>query len=481
MKGRLPLENDKFENFPAWYDEVVIKAQIVDNRTLVKGANVLLPNGYAIWENIQKILDKMLKDTGHKNAYFPIFLPEELLEQEAEHFEGFAPEVAWVTRVGDKKLERKVGLRPTSEAIMYSMFCLWIKSHADLPLKINQWCNIIRWDTKDTKMLLRDREFLWHEGHTVHTTAEEAAQQVMEAVNIYKKLFDQLCLPYLIVKRPRHDTFPGAEYSIAFDTPLPDGKVLQIGTAHNLGQNFSKAFKIRFENKEGKQEHAHQTSYGVTTRLIGAILSVHGDQKGAVFPPSVAGTQVIIIPIYFKGKGEVVAQAVQEVYQELKDAGVRVETDLRDNYTPGWKFNQYELLGIPLRIEIGPKDVEKGQVVLVRRDNGEKIFVKRDEVVAKTKEVLDQVQQSLKEKAWGKFNEFLYEVKNIEEMREKYPKKKGIVRSNWCGSKDCADELKAEFAVEIRGTLIEKKEEPFGPCIFCGKKAADVVYLASAY
>ncbi len=481
MTVSLPLENDKLENFPAWYDEVVIKAQIVDNRTLVKGANVLLPNGYAIWENIQRILDKMLKDTGHKNAYFPIFLPEELLEQEAEHFEGFAPEVAWVTQVGDKKLERKVGLRPTSEAIMYSMFCLWIKSHADLPLKINQWCNIIRWDTKDTKMLLRDREFLWHEGHTVHANAEECEEQVMQAVSIYKKLFDQLCLPYIIVKRPRHDTFPGADYSIAFDTPLPDGKVLQIGTAHNLGQNFSKAFKIRFENAQGKQEFAYQSSYGVTTRLIGAILSVHGDQKGAVFPPSVAGTQIIIIPIYFKGKGELVVQAVKEVHEELKAANFRVDVDLRDNYTPGWKFNQYELLGVPLRIEIGPKDVEKNQVVLVRRDNGEKIFVNREDVVSKTKEVLDQIQQSLRDKAWERLEQVLYDVKDIEEMREKYPKTKGIVRTNWCGSKDCADELKAEFAVEIRGTLIDKVEEPFGNCVFCNEKAKEVVYLAAAY
>jgi len=477
----LPLEHDKKTEFAEWYSEVVKKAEIVDNRTPVKGANVLLPNGYGIWENIQKILDRELKATGHNNYYFPMFIPEELLNQEAEHFSGFAPEVAWITHVGNRKLERKVGLRPTSEAIMYSMFSLWIRAHTDLPLKVNQWCNIVRWDTKETKVLLRDREFLWHEGHTAHATYEEAEEQVKESMRIYEKLFDDLALSYIILKRPKHDTFPGADYSVAYDAPLPDGRVLQIGTTHNLGQNFSKAFDVKFQKPDGDHDYVYQTSYGISTRIIAAILSFHGDNKGALIPPKVALTQVIIIPIYFKNKHEIVKEAANKVLETLKNAGIRARADLRDNYTSGWKFNQYELLGVPLRLEIGPRDIEKNQVVLVRRDNGEKITVPQDQLVKKVKDTLDAIEETLRQKAWKRLEESISEAKTFEEIEKIYNEKRGIIRTNWCGNPECADVLKEKLSVEIRGTKLNEEEEPFHSCVVCGKEAKQVVYVASAY
>ncbi len=477
----MPLDHDKSTDFANWYSEIVMKAEIVDNRTPIKGANVLLPNGYGIWENIQRILDAELKATGHNNMYFPLFVPEELLNKEAEHFSGFAPEVAWVTHVGDKKLDRKVGLRPTSEAIMYTMFALWIRSHTDLPLKVNQWCNIIRWDTKETKVLLRDREFLWHEGHTAHATYDEAVKQVEESMRIYEKLFHDLCLSYIIVKRPRHDTFPGADYSIAYDSPLPDGRVLQIGTTHNLGQNFSKAFNVRFQKADGEHEFVYQTSYGVSTRVIAAVLSMHGDNKGAIIPPKVALTQAIVIPIYFKGKHDPVNKATNEIVAELKEQGIRVKADLRDNYTSGWKFNQYELLGVPLRIEVGPRDVEKNQAVLVRRDNGQKITVSREELTQKVKEALEAVENGLRERAWKRLEEVTSEAKTLDELEEIYSDKKGIIRTNWCGDEKCSDQLKERIAVEIRGTKLGEEEEVFASCVICGNEAKEVVYVASAY
>ncbi|MHA1213115.1 MAG: aminoacyl--tRNA ligase-related protein, partial [Candidatus Heimdallarchaeota archaeon] len=291
---------DKVKEFLQWYTAIIEHADIVDKRSPVKGANVIMPYGYSIWESITAKLDSELKATGHKNAYFPLFIPEDYLQREAEHFEGFIPEVAWVTQAGDRILDRKLALRPTSETIMYDMFRLWIQGHNDLPLKINQFCNIIRFDTKETKPLLRDREFLWSEGHTCHATAKEAEQQVKVSMKIYESVYKLCCMSFLILRRPKYDTFAGAIYSIAYDCPLPDGRTLQIGTTHNLGQGFSKAFDIKFQDKDKTNKHVHQTCYGLSTRLVAAIVGMHGDDKGLIIPPLIAPIQLVIVPIYKK-------------------------------------------------------------------------------------------------------------------------------------------------------------------------------------
>ncbi|MHA1556586.1 MAG: proline--tRNA ligase [Candidatus Heimdallarchaeota archaeon] len=356
---------EKENEFLKWYSEVISYANIVDNRSPVKGANVIMPYGYSIWESIRNKLDAELKRTGHKNAYFPLFIPEDYLKRESDHFEGFIPEVAWVTHAGDRKLDRKLALRPTSETIMYEMFHLWIRSHSDLPFKINQFCNIIRFDTKETKPLLRDREFLWSEGHTCHATAEEAVEQVKESMVIYENVYREACMSFLILRRPKYDTFAGAVYSIAYDSPLPDGRTLQIGTTHNLGQGFSKAFDITFQDKDKQNKNVHQTCYGLSTRLVAAIVGLHGDDKGLIIPPFIAPIQIVIVPIYKKENKDEVIEAAEQILKTLQKAGLRVELDKREGYTPGWKFNEWEVRGVPIRLEIGPKDIQKEQVFVV--------------------------------------------------------------------------------------------------------------------
>jgi prolyl-tRNA synthetase len=440
-----------------------------------------MPYGYSIWESITTKLDAELKKTGHKNAYFPLFIPEDYLEREAKHFEGFIPEVAWVTHAGDKPLDRKLALRPTSETIMYDMFRLWIRSHGDLPLKVNQFCNIIRFDTKETKPLLRDREFLWSEGHTCHTTAEEAEEQVRESMRIYESVYKLCCMSFLILKRPKHDTFAGAIYSIAYDCPLPDGRTLQIGTTHNLGQGFSKAFEITYQDKDKQNKHVHQTCYGLSTRLVAAIVGMHGDNKGLIIPPFIAPIQVVIVPIYQKDTREKVLVECEKIQEKLIKAGFKVELDNREGYTPGWKFNEWEMRGVPIRLELGPRDIENNQVVLVRRDTGDKKVVPMNDSTKEMKKILKEMNKFLQKRADKLLKSSISKPKTYDKLVEIQKTKRGFCRANWCGDEDCADKVKEETGADIRGSRYDIDEKPDGKCIVCGEEAKEVVYIAPAY
>jgi len=471
----------KKKDFMAWYLDVVRRAQIVDTRTEVKGMNVLLSNGYDIWDRMKKILDKKFYFTGHKNMYFPLFIPEKFLELESEHFEGFVPEVAYVTHAGKKKLDKKFALRPTSETIMYHMYSQWIRAYTDMPMKVNQWCNIIRIDTKDTKPLLRDREFQWTEAHTCHSTPEEAVEQVKESMWIYGSTYDECCLPYLITKRPKYDTFPGALYSVAYDTPLPDGKTLQIGTTHNLDQGFAKVFNIRFQKEDGSHDYAYQTCYGLSTRVIAAVIGVHGDDRGLILPPYLAPLQVVIVPVIFKGKEEAIDEECKEVLEEIQKSNIRVKYDDSDK-TSGFKFNEYELLGVPIRIEVGPKDLEKKGVTFARRDTKERKFVAKDKIIETITTLFQEITEELKSRAKQLLEESMSDAKTYDELVNKMNSKKpGFVRTNWCGDITCADEIKERLKAEIRGTLYGEEEEIFGSCIICDEEAKEVVYISKSY
>ncbi len=476
----MTLENPK-SDFGNWFNEVIFKGQIVDYRTPVKGANVLMPNGYDIWERIKYLLDMKLKKDGVRNAYFPMFIPKSFLEKEAEHFQGFVPEVIYATRVGEKELEEQYAIRPTSETIMYYMYALWVKEKANLPIKINQFNNVVRWDTKHTKPLLRDREFLWSETHTCHATYEEADEQVKNSLKVYSALFDELCLPYIIFKRPENDKFPGAVYSLAYDCPMPDGRVLQIGTTHHLGDNFSKVFEIKFQDEKMQFKYAHQTSYGISTRLIGAIVAVHGDDKGLIIPPLLAPIQVVVIPIIFKkGKQKIIEEA-RAVTKTLEEADIRVHLDDRDQYSAGWKFNEYEIQGVPIRLEIGPKDIEKQQVTTVRRDTGEKIIIKKNNLIEDVKKILDAITDELKRRGKELLESKMTTANSIDEVKEIFEKGKMIIQIDWCGEIECAEKLREETGAKLRGTKYDIEEPATGNCIVCGNEGKVKAYIADAY
>ena len=480
--GTLGVTHSKGEDFPEWYVEVVRKGGFVDQRTPVRGCDVIMPWGYGVWERITEFADRLFKERGVKNAYFPALIPESLLKKEAEHFAGFTPEVAWVTEAGDSKLGERLALRPTSETIMYYMFSQWVRSYRDLPLRINQWTNVFRWETKATRPFLRSREFLWQEGHTVHATLEEADQEVREMIKTYKKIFEELAaLPALVLQRTESDKFAGALYSVAFDTFVPEaGRALQIGTVHNLGQNFAKAFGIKFLDRDGNEKYAWQTSWGISTRLIGAILAVHGDDRGAVLPPKVAPVQVVVIPIVFKGKEAETVQKATEIGKRLEKMGVRVEVDSRDEYTAGWKFNHWELKGVPLRIEVGPRDMEKGGVTYARRDTGEKGFVKETEL-EKVVAILDDIQANLFKRAQKRLGESIVTLSELEQVKDAISRKK-IARTFWCGNPRCEERIKEETGGEIRGIKFGDGENADGEsCVVCGKRAKHVVYVAKSY
>ncbi len=482
--GTLGISTKKAEKFSDWYVEVVRKGEFMDQRTPVRGCDVFMPWGYAIWEQIMHYADRLFKAHGVKNAYFPTLIPESLLTKEAKHFEGFTPEVAWVTEAGDSKLAERLALRPTSETIMYYMFSQWIRSYKDLPLRINQWTNVFRWETKATRPFLRSREFLWQEGHTVHRTLDEANQEVLDMLEIYRKVAeDLLALPVIILRRTESDKFAGAYYTVALEAFAAEaGRVIQVGTVHNLGQNFSRAFDIKFLDKDGHEKYAWQTSWGFSTRFIGAVLAVHGDDKGAVLPPKVAPVQVVVIPIIFKGKEKEVTRKAREIGELLENAGFRVEVDDRDDYTAGWKFNHWELKGVPLRIEVGPKDIEKGGVTAARRDTGEKEFVEEKKLTERAAELLEEVQKNLYETAKKKLEESIVTVRTIDEVNKAVEEKK-IVRSFWCGDPRCEEKVKElTGGAEIRGTKFLEVESAEGEkCLVCGKKATHVVYIAKSY
>lgn len=463
------------EDFAQWYTDIVKKAELVDYSS-VKGCMIIRPYGYAIWENIQKELDTTLKATGHENVYMPMFIPESLLQREKDHVEGFAPEVAWVTHGGEEKLSEKLCVRPTSETLFCEHYAKIVQSYNDLPKLYNQWCSVVRWE-KTTRPFLRTTEFLWQEGHTIHATAEEAQKETIDILNIYADLCENiLAIPVIKGKKTDKEKFAGAKETYTIESLMHDGKALQSGTSHNFGDGFAKAFGIQYTDKSSKLQHVHQTSWGVTTRLIGAIIMVHGDDSGLVLPPRISPTQVIIVPIAQHKEG------VLEKANELRDkiAGVaRVKLDSSDK-KPGWKFNEYEMKGIPVRLEVGPKDIENNQVVLVRRDTREKEIVTIDNLENRIVELLDEIQISLLEKARRFRDEKTYTTKTIDEFKEIAKNKPGFIKSMWCGDRTCEDKIK-----EIAGTTSRcipfEQETISDTCICCGKKAKHMVYWGKAY
>ncbi len=479
--SELGITVKKSEQFSEWYTQVILKSELADYAP-IKGCIIFREYSYAIWEKIQDFFNKKIKETGHKNAYFPIFIPESFLKKEAEHFEGFVPECAWVTMGGSSELEERLAVRPTSETIMYSMYKKWIRGWRDLPVKLNQWCNIVRWETAATKPFLRTREFLWQEGHTAHATKEEADKEVMDILNIYKDLAEnQLAIPVLVGTKTEREKFAGALYTTALEALMPDGKVLQLGTSHNLGRNFSKVFDIKFIGEDEEEHYVWQTSWGVSTRLIGAMVMVHGDDRGLVLPPREAPYQVVIVPIFYKDiDREMILEKARKVFSKLQENGISAILDDREEYTPGWKFNQWELKGVPIRIEIGPKDVKKEQVIAVRRDTFEKVAVKDEELISSIDEMLEEIQDNLFSRAKKFLDESITTVENYEEFKEVLREKGGFIKACWCSKSRCEERIKEETGATIR-VIPFVKEKVFSNCVYCGEEANDVVFFARAY
>jgi prolyl-tRNA synthetase len=471
----------KSEDFSEWYTEVILKSGLADYAP-IKGCMIIREDAYAMWEKIQEVFNRKIRKTGHRNVYFPMFIPEGFLKKEAEHFAGFVPEVAWITQGGDTPLEEKLAVRPTSETIMYATFAKWIRSWRDLPVKINQWCNIVRWETKATKLFLRTREFLWQEGHTAHAAKEDADKEVMDILQNYRDIMENyLAIPVLVGVKTEKEKFAGALYTTTLEAMMPDGKALQMGTSHNLGQNFAQVFDIKFIGEDEKDHYVWQTSWGITTRLIGAVVMVHGDNKGLVLPPKVAPVQVVIVPIPYKGAdpSAIVAKA-KEIAGKLKEKNLSAVLDDREEYTPGWKFNQWELKGVPVRIEIGPRDLKQKQVTVVRRDIHQKTAVKEEDVLSSVEMLLEEIQYNLYAKARICLEEKITSVQNYEEFKKVLARKGGFIKAAWCGSATCEEKIKEETGATIRLIPFEK-EEPITACIYCEKKAKEMVYFARSY
>ena len=477
---KIGITEKKDENFSEWYTQTVLKAELIDY-SQVKGFIILREYGFSIWENIQAILDKEFKKDGTKNAYFPLLIPESLLNREADHFKGFTPEVFWVTKTGDSDIENKLAIRPTSETIAYESYAKWIKSWRDLPLKLNFWNSVLRAEIKDTKPFIRTSEFLWQEGHTVHETEEDATQQVEFMLRLYKKFVNEyLALPILTGKKSDKEKFVGADYTLTLEGIMPDGKALQMGTSHHLGQNFSKPFEISFLGKDEEQHFAWQTSWGVSWRLMGALIMAHGDDKGLILPPKIAPIQIVIIPIYYDDvkKNEILA-VIEDIVAKLDSKNIRSYVDSSDQHTPGWKFNQWEMKGVPIRMEIGPKDLEKNSLVIVKRNSREKknISINENPVDQIVKE-LDAMQDELFEIAKSKHDNMISISTDYKELCEKLNKERGFVKVDWCGNRNCEDKVKDETGADIR--LIED-ENVDSVCIVCGKNSTDSVYFAKSY
>lgn len=462
------------EDFAQWYTDVVKKAELCDYAS-VKGCMVIKPDGYALWENIQNELDKRFKETGVKNVYMPLFIPESLLEKEKDHVEGFAPEVAWVTHGGLEPLQERLCVRPTSETLFCDFYARDIHSYRDLPKVYNQWCSVVRWE-KTTRPFLRSREFLWQEGHTAHATAEEAEERTIQMLNVYADFCEEfLAIPVVRGQKTDKEKFAGAEATYTIEALMHDGKALQSGTSHNFGDGFAKAFGIQYSDKDNQLKYVHQTSWGMTTRMIGAIIMVHGDNEGLVLPPKVAPTQVVIIPIRQNQEG--VLEKAREVEKSLSN--FRVKVDDTDK-SPGWKFSEYEMRGIPVRVELGPKDIEAGQAVLVRRDTREKMTVAISDLPEKIGELLETIHRDMLARATEHRNAHTYDARSLEEMKETADNKPGFIRAMWCGCQECEDKLKEEVGVTSR-CMPFKQEKLSDTCVYCGKPAVKMVYWGKAY
>ncbi len=467
------------EDFSRWYLDVVRRAELADY-TPVKGCMAIRPYGYAIWELIQQGLDRRFKATGHVNAYFPLFIPESLLMREAEHVEGFAPQVAWVTRGGDEELEERLIVRPTSEVIIGTMYSKWIKSWRDLPVLINQWANVVRWE-KVTRPFLRTTEFLWQEGHTAHETEAEAQEETMRILALYKEFVEtELAMPVVAGQKSESEKFAGASRTYSIEALMGDGRALQAGTSHNLGQNFAKAFEIQFQGRDKALQHAWTTSWGVSTRLIGGVIMTHGDDSGLILPPRVAPYQVVIVPIQRGNWQETVLPKAREIQAQLVAQGVRVMLDDRDAYTPGWKFAEWEMRGVPLRLEIGPKDIEKSQVLLARRDTREKLPTAMDGLAGRITELLDTIQKALFDRAIKFREEHTNRAATYDEFKSLMEGRPGFVIAGWCGSSQCEADIKAETQATLRNIPFGA-EQAAGTCVKCGQPAAGEAWFAKAY
>jgi prolyl-tRNA synthetase len=471
----------KAEDLSEWYTQIVTKAELADYAPM-KGFMVLRPYGYSIWEKIKDQLDRRLKQSGHSNAYFPCLIPESYLKKEATHFKGFTPEVFWVTQTGDSPLSERLAIRPTSETIVNDAYSRWVRSWRDLPLLINLWNSVLRSEITTTRPFLRTSEFLWQEGHTVHATDEDAEKEVMLILEFYRQLIeDDMAVPVLQGYKSDAQKFVGALYTTTLEAMMPDGKAIQMGTSHHLGQNFSKPFEIKYLGKDEQTHYAWTTSWGVSWRLISAMIMLHADDKGLIIPPKIAPIQVVLIPIYFKtGESSAITTKTQSIAETLTKAGFEVRADFRDQYTPGWKFHEWELKGVPLRIEVGPKDVEKQQAILVRRDTMEKIAVKDEEIVNQVKRCLEETQKNLLAKAKATLDASIKQADDYDQFKKIIEEHGGFVRACWCGSPECEEAIKNETGATIR-TLPLKQEPTFATCAYCGKPSSKVAYFARSY
>ncbi len=477
--GQVTEITPQSEDFSRWYLDVVRRAELADY-TPVKGCMAIRPYGYAIWELIQQGLDRRFKATGHVNAYFPLFIPEKLLMREAEHVEGFSPQVAWVTRGGDEELEERLAIRPTSEVIIGTLYSKWIKSWRDLPVLINQWANVVRWE-KVTRPFLRTTEFLWQEGHTAHETEGEAQEETMRILAIYKEFAEtELAMPVVDGEKSESEKFAGASRTYSIEALMGDGRAMQAGTSHNLGQNFAKAFEIQFQGRDKALQFAWTTSWGVSTRLIGGVIMTHGDDRGLILPPHVAPYQVVIVPIPRGNWQETVLPRAREIQKDLARAGVRVKLDDSEANTPGWKFAEWEMRGVPLRLEIGPKDIEKSQVLLARRDTREKLPTAMDGLADTVGRLLAEIQRSLYDRALKFREEHTQRVSSYDEFKQVMEGRPGFVIAHWCGSADCEALIKAETQATLRNIPFSEVRLS-GPCVKCGNESAVEAWFAKAY
>ena len=480
MNKEVGITASKNDDFSEWYTQVVIKAELADYAP-VKGLIVLRPDGYSIWESIKESLDKKLKETGHRNGFLPVLIPESLLGKEKKHFEGFNPEVFWVTQSGDSEIGDRLALRPTSETLAYSLYSKWIKSWRDLPLKINFWNSALRAEITGTKPFLRTSEFLWQEGHTVHATQDEAENEVMEILNIYKKTIEEeLAIPVITGKKSEKDKFVGAVYTTTLESLMPDGKALQMGTSHFLGQNFSKPFDVKYLDVNNVETYAWQASWGVSWRLIGGMIMVHGDSKGLVLPPKVSPIQVVIIPIYYsKEDRETMILEANKIKDSLASNNIRVELDDRDNLTPGFKFNDWELKGIPIRIEIGPKDIAKNQVVMARRYNQTKDDISLDKVSETINLELENIQQQMFVNAKKILDERVVRVSEYQQFKEELKNGK-MIDCSWCGNQTCEDKIKEETGAGLRVVPFDGTQKS-ETCIYCKNSGTTNALFAKGY
>ncbi|MFT4309121.1 MAG: proline--tRNA ligase [Candidatus Woesearchaeota archaeon] len=477
-KKSLGITVRKSDNMSEWYTQVVLQSELADYSP-VSGCIVYRPLSYAIWENVQRIFDSMIKSTGHKNVYFPMLIPESLMNKEEEHIEGFAPEVAWVTRGGNSELSEPLAIRPTSETIIYDSMSKWIRSHRDLPLLLNQWCSVVRWEFKHPRPFLRGREFLWQEGHTAHTTYEEAVEEVMMILEYYRTILeDYYAMPVLIGKKSEQEKFAGAHYTLACEAIMPDGKSLQVCTSHHMGTNFSEEFDLQFSDADGQIKHAYTTSWGISTRTIGGLILVHGDDKGLIIPPKIAPLQCVIVPIYNDTTKKDVLEYANTV-KNMVESVCTVSLDARDYVNPGYKYNEHELKGVPIRIEAGPRDIENNNVIMVRRDTGEKKIVSLDEISDTIVFMLNAIQENLYKTAKERHDAMILLARDYDALEKAISDKK-VAFSPFCGSAECESTVKDKTGAI---SLVFPLMQPHGKssCIICNAKGSDYAYFGKSY